>query len=92
MPAFERPIIMNGNLTSNDERKLVQLHCKEEIIKWLTAVLQTDQPALISAATSNATLTTSSISNNPTESSSSGYETMSNILSSSKSINSEMMY
>lgn len=89
MPAFERPIIMNGNLTSNDERKLVQLHCKEEIIKWLTAVLQTDQPALTSAATSNATLTTSSISINPTESSSSGYET---ILSSSKSINSEMMY
>ena len=92
LPTFERPIQPNGNLTTNDERKLVQLHCKEEIIKWLIAVLQTDQPGLISTANSNATLTTASIhthSSIPTESSSS-YETMSNILSSNKSNNSEM--
>ena len=36
MPTFERPILASiGSMTSNDERKLTQLHCKEEIIKWL---------------------------------------------------------
>ena len=92
MPTFERPIIPNGNLTTNDERKLVQLHCKEEIIKWLISVLQTDQPAMISTANSNSTLTTSSLnthSSNPTESSF-GYETTSNILSSNKTNYSDM--
>ncbi len=40
LPVFERPILASiGNMTSNDERKLTQLYCKEEIIKWLISVL-----------------------------------------------------
>jgi hypothetical protein len=37
MPSFERPIL--GNIMPNDEKKLAQLNCKEEIIKWLISVL-----------------------------------------------------
>ena len=40
LPTFDRPIMATiGTLTPNDERKLTQLHCKEEIVKWLVSVL-----------------------------------------------------
>jgi len=43
LPSFERPILASiGNMTSTDERKLTQLCCKEEIIKWLISVLLMD--------------------------------------------------
>ncbi len=38
LPTFDRPLLNS----SNDERKLAQLHCKEEIIKWLISVLVID--------------------------------------------------
>lgn len=45
MPTFERPILASiGSMTTNDERKLIQLHCKEEIIKWLISVLLIESP------------------------------------------------
>lgn len=51
IPNFEHRL---GNLmiqSQTDERKLAQLHCKEEIIKWLISVLLIDQTN--STATSN---------------------------------------
>lgn len=61
MPTFERPILASiGNMTSNDERKLTQLHCKEEIIKWLIGVLLMDSS--LTSPKSFGTSTTSSIS------------------------------
>ena len=93
-PSFERPILAATNLTTNDERKLVQLHCKEEIIKWLISVLQTDQLQMMNSGSSQLTLTSSSSINtqqilkDDIISSSSGYETL---LSSSRSINSDLL-
>ena len=51
MPTFERPIISTMANQQNDERKLTQLHCKEEIIKWLISVLLIDTQ--LSSATSS---------------------------------------
>lgn len=54
MPTFERPILASiGNMTSNDERKLTQLHCKEEIIKWLIGVLLMDPSSTSSSQSTN---------------------------------------
>ena len=75
IPSFEKPILSSGYL--NDERKLVQLHCKEEIIKWLISVLQTDQP-ILNTAISQVTLTNTQIGTNSNITESSGYESMSN--------------
>ncbi len=59
LPTFERPILASlGNMTSTDERKLTQLHCKEEIIKWLISVL------LIEGLTQSPSKTNLSISTN----------------------------
>ena len=78
LPSFDRPIHASGGvLTSNDERKLTQLHCKEEIIKWLISVLLIDSnapashsanPSILSSAqtniNTNLSVSTSHISNN----------------------------
>jgi len=53
MPTFDRPIL-STNL-QNDERKLTQLHCKEEIIKWLISVLLIDTPSSNQASSSVST-------------------------------------
>lgn len=56
-PTFERPFMASmGNLTPNDERKLTQLHCKEEIIKWLVSVLLIEPSTLSTAGPSLASL------------------------------------
>ncbi len=61
LPSFERPLQASmGNLTSNDERKLTQLHCKEEIIKWLISVLLIDSSPT-SPSTNNFSLATSGL-------------------------------
>lgn len=63
LPSFERPILASiGNMTSTDERKLTQLHCKEEIIKWLISVLLMDASSssvqsIGTAATNNSSAT-----------------------------------
>jgi hypothetical protein len=60
LPSFERPILSNLiNSNPNDERKLTQLHCKEEIIKWLISILLIDN-----AGGGSATSTTPGGSNN----------------------------
>ena len=87
IPSFERPILASNNMTTNDERKLVQLHCKEEIIKWLISILQTDQPVL-NAASSQSTITSYSVNTQLGTETSSVYETN---LSSSRSINSDLL-
>lgn len=53
MPTFDRPIL-STNL-QNDERKLTQLHCKEEIIKWLISVLLIDTPSSLQISSSVST-------------------------------------
>ena len=61
MPTFERPILASiGSMTTNDERKLTQLHCKEEIIKWLISVLLIESPLSHQNSTGNTPSTASS--------------------------------
>jgi len=52
-PTFDRPILSTNLQT--DERKLTQLHCKEEIIKWLISVLLIDTPSSIQISSSTST-------------------------------------
>ena len=62
MPTFERPIISTMANLQNDERKLTQLHCKEEIIKWLISVLLIDNNSSnqLSSSTSTSGISTGS--------------------------------
>ena len=53
MPSFERPIL--GNIMPNDEKKLAQLNCKEEIIKWLISVLLIEMQPTNQLSTSTST-------------------------------------
>jgi hypothetical protein len=62
LPSFERPILISmSNVTSNDERKLTQLHCKEEIIKWLIGVLLIDSSPMSPQNATGASLNSSGL-------------------------------